>query len=79
MIKIIKHGYRANTSPKSTRYRITCESCGCIFECNFNDFRSYVNYGAHHECEIQCPECETYLNIPMYKVMVLQEFDGDKL
>lgn len=73
MIKIIKHGYSDNTPPKATRYRITCEHCGCVFECDFRDFRSYVNYGKLHECAIQCPECETYLNVPMYKVVVIEE------
>ena len=66
MIKIIKHGDERMVPPtKPTRYRITCEHCRCVFECNFKDFRSYVNYGSLHECGIQCPECGTYLNIPM--------------
>ena len=79
MIKIIKHGYMANTQPKATRYRITCRYCGCVFECGFKDFRSYANWGVLRECEIQCPECEAYLRIPMREVMVLEEFEGDKL
>ena len=79
MIKIIKHGYMANTPPKATRYRMKCKECGCVFECDFRDFKSYVNWGALHECEIQCPECETYLKIPMHDVVILEEFEDDKL
>ena len=74
MIKIIKHGDGlVAPSAKQKRYQITCEHCGCVFECDFKDFRSYVNYGKLHECAIQCPECETYLNVPMYKVVVIEE------
>lgn len=75
MITIIKHGYMANTPPKATRYQMACNCCGCVFECNFNDFKSYVNYGELHECEIECPECGAYLKIPMHEVRVFEEFD----
>ncbi len=75
MIKIIKHGYSDNIPPKYTRYRITCRYCGCVFECNFKDFRSYSNCGVLRECEIQCPECEASLNMPMHEVMVIEEFE----
>ena len=53
MITIVKHG--------KEHYRMECEECGCIFECDKVDIKEYYEDGPVQK--IRCPECGKVMDI----------------
>ena len=52
MMKIIKKG----TIPKTTK-RFTCSNCGCIFECNIDEYELHFSQRDGDWLETKCPDC----------------------
>ena len=70
MIKIIKDG----VVPKKTKtiYTIVCDTCGCEFECEGEDFIC-LEKGLHMYRSIQCPCCKNVLKLSEDKIKYHRE------
>lgn len=53
-MKIIKKG----TIPKTTK-RFTCSNCGCVFECDKNEYDLHFSQRDGDWLETKCLECGT--------------------
>lgn len=75
-MNVVKHG-TSQTKDSEKIYKVTCDSCGCVFEAKRSEFhvwplparpvsetvRNYDNTG--RPAEIQCPECKCTCGIRM--------------
>ena len=60
MIKVLKNGC---LNPKTkTVYMVTCSKCGCVFNCESEDFLSRERSVELH-ATIKCPYCEEILSL----------------
>lgn len=53
MINIIRHGYKI--------YRVTCLSCGCIFEFTDDDIYAAQSSNGNY-FQVKCPDCHKFIN-----------------
>lgn len=70
-MKIIKKG----TIPNTTR-RLTCCYCGCVFECDANEYRYHSSQRDGDWVEANCPTCGKVVAVD---ILTELKMDVDKL
>lgn len=60
MINILRDGYKQK--PTIRVYTLTCPDCGCIFECDYSDFK-WQSRGIVLDAGVLCPYCNHELHV----------------
>lgn len=60
MINILRDGYKQK--PTIRIYTLTCPDCGCIFECDYHDFK-WQSRGIVLDAGVLCPHCNKELHV----------------
>ena len=69
MIEVIKRGN--HTMRKATMYKINCNNCGCIFQCNWLDFER-IDMRNNGKFFIHCPDCNSFLGLRPQDMIVIE-------
>lgn len=62
-VKILRDGYI--TKPTIRIYTATCQKCGCVFECNYLDFK-WQSRGLDLDAGLDCPYCGKEVHLDRY-------------
>lgn len=60
MIKVIKDGVLPEK--KNPTYQLTCDNCGCVFECNYDDLTLLSGGVYEYVASVDCPCCKNYVH-----------------